>query len=448
MPKVGIIGGGIAGLTAAYELAKNGFQVVVVEQDERLGGQAGTFQLGDALLEKFYHHIFSSDVHIRALIDELGLSSKLRWLESRTGVFHGGKIHPFVSPLDLLRFEPLSLVDRTRLGLMYLRLQKFKDWQKLEQITAKEWVIRHGSQQIYDVLWGPLLRGKFAEAADEVSMTWLWGKIHLRGSSRSTDMTKEILGYLDGSFQVIIDALAREIRDKGGEIWTGAKARRVLVDGGRVRGIELDTTRGQAGQMTKILDTIPCDSVIATIPSHRFLKVVPELPEDYAEKLRQVRYQVAVCVILELFRSLSNIYWLNISDESCPFVGVIEHTNLVSPREYGDDRIVYVTNYVSPSDPLLGLSADELVRTYLPHLRKINASFDESWIKGYRVYRDESGQPIVGTGYSAGIPSYETPISGLYLANTTQIYPEDRGTNYSVRLGQTISQIVRAAYGA
>lgn len=442
MKKIGIIGGGITGLTAAYELSKRGLPVAVVEQDENLGGQAGAFRLGEAYLEKFYHHIFASDVHIRELIDELGLRSKLRWLDARTGVFHREKIYPFVSPLDLLRFEPLSLADRVRLGLLYVRLQRFKDWQSLEPVTARDWVIRNSSQRIYDVLWGPLLRGKFAEAADEVSMTWLWGKVHLRGSSRSRDMSREKLGYIDGSFQMLIDALARAIRSQGGEIWTGVKAKRVIVEGDRVQGLELEETRGPGPLPSIAPRTLSCDTVIATVPSPTFLKLIPEIAEDYTQKLRRVRYQTAVCVILELARPLSQIYWLNISDESIPFVGVIEHTNFVSPQDYGGARLVYITNYLAPSDPLLGLSADELVRMYLPHLRKINGSFQEDWVNGYRVYRDDGAQPVVVRGYSQIIPQHETPVAGLYLANTTQIYPEDRGTNYSVRLGKNISQLV------
>ena len=436
----GIIGGGLAGLTAAYELAKKGQRVVVVEQDRQLGGQAGTFPTNGDLLERFYHHLFKSDTYMIELIRELDLESKLAWIESRTGVFHGGNIYPFVSPIDLLRFTPLGPLDRVRLGLIYVRLRRHKDWKSLEAITARDWVVKYGSQRIYGVLWGPLLRGKFAESAEEVSMTWLWGKVFLRGASRSKSMVKEELGYPDGSFQVIIDALAERIRAAGGEIRTSTRVDRVVVDEGQVKALEVSPAGSVApGSSTS---RIECDRIIATVPSPAFLRMVPELTGDYAERLARVRYQTAVCLILEMSQSLSQTYWLNISDRSIPFVGAIEHTNFIPPSRYGGAHIAYFTNYVSPAHPLFTKTDADLLAEYLPHLKKINPRFDESWIKKYHVYRDASGQPIVTTDYSANIPDHRTPVRGLYLANTTQIYPEDRGTNYSVRLGQTIAKIV------
>ena len=441
---IAIIGGGIAGLTAAYELVKRGQQVTVVEQDVQLGGQAGTFQTDGDLLERFYHHLFKSDSHIIELIREVGLESKLVWIESRTGYFHGGRIYPFVSPIDLLRFEPLGLLDRIRLGLIYLRLRKYRDWKSLESVTAKEWIARHGSQAIYDVLWGPLLRGKFAESAEEVSMTWLWGKVFLRGASRSKAMTKEQLGYIDGSFQVLIDALADRILRGGGEILAPARVDRIIIEDGRARGLKVRSPAGTTSGSTSFSD-IPCDTVIATVSSPALLGMAPELTGDYADKLRKARYQTAVCAVLQMNQPLSHTYWLNIGDRSIPFVGVIEHTNFVPAQRYGGTHIAYLTNYVSPSHPLFSKTDGELMEDYLPHLQKINPRFDKSWVRRFHVFRDTSGQPIVTTNYSSLVPDHRTPVDGLYLANTTQIYPEDRGTNYSVRLGRKIADIVMNA---
>lgn len=187
---------------------------------------------------------------------------------------------------------------------------------------------------------------------------------------------------------------------------------------------------------------MPFDAVVATVPSPIFLRLAPELPAPYADNLRSVEYQSAVCVVLELKHQLTDIYWMNISDRRVPFVGAIEHTNFVPRERYGGKHILYLSNYLAKSSDLYSLSDDDLVNAYLPHLTKFNRDFDASWVERYRVFRDDAGQPIITTGYSARIPEHQTPISGLYLANTTQIYPEDRGMNYSVRLGRTVARLL------
>ena len=215
--RIGIVGGGIAGLTAGYRLSQAGHQVVVFEALPTLGGQAGAFPIEGTRLEYYYHHIFRSDAAAVALTDELGLTPHLCWLSSKMGYFSGGRIYDFVTPLDLLRFKPLPFVSRFVLGLQGIWLQTFGDWRKLEQITAKEWVLRWGGRRIYDVLWGALLRSKYGEYADQVSMAWLWGKVVVRRSLKGSGIAKETLGYMLGSFQRLTDALADRIRSAGGQ---------------------------------------------------------------------------------------------------------------------------------------------------------------------------------------------------------------------------------------
>ncbi|MBI2846542.1 MAG: NAD(P)/FAD-dependent oxidoreductase [Chloroflexi bacterium] len=429
---IGIIGGGVAGLTAAYELTRKGHKVSIFEASPYLGGQAATFEVGGGRLEKAYHHLFKSDTVIIDLINELGLGSKLYWLDSKVGFYCKERIHNFVTPFDLLKFTPISIVDRLRLGLVSLYLQRLNDWPKLEGITAKDWIIKYAGKQNYDMVWGPLLRGKFGDAAEEVGMVWFWGKIHLRFGSRGKTMQKEKLGYLMGSFGQVIDALEQEIRKRGGEIHISTPVQRIAVADGRVMGLELKASS----------NPVPFDAVIATVPSPIFLRLVPELPEQYASKLRQIKYQAAVLVVLLLKRSLSHIYWLNVSDRALPFLAAIEHTNYIGRSEYGGKHIVYLSNYLAREHPIYNKSGDELLQIYLPHLRKLNPEFSPDWIEKYYYHREDSAQPIITTNYSAKIPDYRTPIQGLYLANTTQIYPEDRGMNYSIRLGQRVSGIV------
>ncbi len=432
--RIGIIGGGYAGLTAAYELQKQGHAVTVLEKYGTWGGQAATLPLLGTRIEYFYHHLFGSDTHILALMDELGIGDQLRWIESKVGFYYDGQIHDFVTPFDLLRFSPLNLVNRVKLGLMYLYLQRVDDWQRLEQITARDWILRYMGQEIYDKVWGPLLRGKFGELADQVSMTWLWGKIKVRGSSRQGATATEKLAYPLGSFEIITQALIDRLQAGGADLRLNREVTGFTIDP--------EDPRRVTGVVTK-QETIPLDVVIATVPGYNFLEIAPPTLDDaYADLLRSVRYQAAQVLLLVSKHSLSRIYWMNIADRTMPYVAVIEHTNYVPPSEYQNRHLIYVSNYLERDDPRYSLKASELFDLYLPHLKRINPAFDADWIEKKIVLRAEAGQPVITRNYSQRVPDHRTPIKGLYLANTLQIYPEDRGTNYSVRLGQTISQIV------
>ena len=437
--RIGIVGGGIAGLTAGYRLSQAGHQVAVFEALRVLGGQARTFPVNGARLECYYHHLFPSDSAAVNLIGELGLGSKLAWLPSKVGYFCGGSIYDFVTPLDLLSFRPLSLMSRLVLGLQSLWLQSFGDWRKLERITAKEWILRWGGRAVYDLVWGALLRAKFGDHADRVSMAWLWGKIVVRRSLRGGGIGKETLGYMMGSFQQPIDSLASRIKSAGGEVHAGSPVERVRVAGGSVRGLLVR-------QGEEMVDRA-FDAVILTVPSPLVPIMAPELPEDYAKPLRDLRYQAVMVLVLKLGQSLSRIYWLNLPEPDIPLVGAIEHTNYIGPEHYNGARLLYLSNYLSADDPRFDLTKEELLAYYTPYLQRINPDFDLSWVQGSWLFRDAYGQPVIEINYSRKIPPHRTPIQGLFLANTSQIYPEDRGVNYSVRLGEAISEIVQGREG-
>ena len=434
--RVGIIGGGAAGLAAAYELTKQGHYAEVFEAAPFLGGQASTFEVGGGQLERGYHHLFVSDTAMTELIHELGLGDQLAWLESKVGFYHSGRIWDFATPMDLLRFKPLTLLQRLRLGLWTFALQKTRNWQKFEGVTAQDWLTRHLGAETYRTIWEPMLRGKFGEYYDQISMTWLWGKIYLRVASREKGLQKERLGYPMGSFGEVFDRLGERIVEQGGAVHISARVNRVAVDDdGGATGLEVQL----AGQEAEVREY---DAVIATTPSYVFTRLVSDLPPDYLDKLVNVRYLAAVLIILTLDRPLSPKYWLNIADRSLPFVGLIEHTNMIDPSLYGGRHIVYLTNYTARESDLYQKSDAELLEDFIPHLQKINPEFDRSWIREYYHHKVDGAQPIIGVNYSQRIPDHRTPIRNLYLANTTQIYPEDRGTNYSVRMGRQVAEMV------
>jgi protoporphyrinogen oxidase len=438
--RIAVIGGGILGLTAAYRLAQQGYRVVLWEQAERLGGQAAAFPLGNgAHLEYFYHHLFMSDSAIVELIDELGISDKLVWVESNVGFFADGRIWPLTSASDLLRLGFIPLLDRLRIGFVTLYLQRITKasgkWKRFEQVTAWQWLRRAVGKRAFDRVWGAQLRAKFGPRADEVAMVWFWNKIFLRTQSRPGLLAREKLGYIMGSFNVLIDRLADAGREAGVDIRTGvgvAKLDRRDSDAGLSR----FTVRGTDGRDEDV------DVVVATIPSPFLLRLVPELPDPYRRQLTSATYQGAVVVLMQMSRPLSHIYWLNIGDDRLPFTGIIEHTNFIGSEHYGNSHYAYVGKYVDWDHPYVTMSDDVLIEEYIPLLQLINPRFDASSIERYWVFRERAAQPIIGKNYSERVPDHRTPVSGLYLANTSQIYPEDRGTNYSVDLGNRIAAIV------
>ena len=433
--RVGIIGGGAAGLAAAYELTKRGHFAEVFEVAPFLGGQASTFDVGGGRLERGYHHLFVSDTDMTDLIHELGLGDRLAWLESKVGVYHSGRIWDFATPFDLLRFKPLSLIQRLRLGLVTFTLQKTRNWQKFEGVTAQDWLTGNLGRDIYEAIWEPMLRGKFGDYYDQISMTWLWGKIYLRVASRGKSLQKERLGYPLGSFGEVFDRLEEQVCRQGGAVHTSARVSRVAVEDETATGMEVQLPGSDP-------ESRRYDAVIATTPSYIFTRLVPPLPESYNAKLEGVRYLSAVLLILALDRPLTSKYWLNVADRTLPFVGVIEHTNMIDPALYGGNHIVYLTNYTSRDSDLYARSPEQLVDQFIPHLQKLNPDFDRSWIREYYHHKVDGAQPIIGTNYGREIPDHRTPIKNLYLANTTQIYPEDRGTNYSVRMGRQVANMV------
>ena len=424
-----VVGAGFCGLAAAYQLGLQGVRVTLLEEADELGGLAGCFDAGGERLEKFYHHWYVSDVHILGLIEELGLSGRLLLRSTRTGVYHAHNFFKLSTPLDLLRFSPLPLTARVRLGLLALWARRVRDWRRLEDITAAQWLRRLGGDRVYEVVWKPLLRGKFGDLADEVAAVWFWNKLKLRGGSRGKG-GEERLAYYRGGFAALGEALADAIRTHGGEIRQRAPAVGLHVAAGRVVGVE--TPDG----------TVAADRVIATTA----LPVVADLVEahlpDYAQALRRIRYLANICVVLELDRSLSDIYWLNVNDPSFPFVGVIEHTNFEPASSYAGRHIVYLSRYLPADDAAYAMADDETLAYTLEHLRRMFPAFEDDWVLAAHVWRARYAQPVVECGYRRLIPSVRTPVQGLYLATMAQIYPQDRGTNYAVWQGREAARTV------
>jgi protoporphyrinogen oxidase len=431
-----IVGGGFCGLAAGYELTKRGVRATVLEADEDIGGLAGSFRANGTRLEKFYHHWFTNDEHITSLVDELGTRDQVVFRPTRTGMYYANTFFRLSTPQDLLRFTPLSLINRIRLGLLALRVRRVEDWRSLESRTAAEWLQSMGGETVYRVVWEPLLRGKFGSAAEDISAVWFWNKLKLRGSSRGTK-GEEQLAYYKGGFAALADAMADRIRAGGGQVLTRTPVDRLNVCDGRVTGV---VARGT---------TIDADAVVATPALPIIADLVrPYVAADYVSSLRRIKYLANVCLVFELDRSLSDTYWLNVNDPGFPFVAVIEHTNFEPTSTYGGRHIAYLSKYLSETDPIYSMSNEEIVRFTLPHMKRMFPAFEPSWIQQHHVWRARYAQPIVERHFGSMIPDRRSPLAGLYIATMAQIYPEDRGTNYAVREGRRIGEFVSTEVSA
>jgi len=431
-----IVGAGFTGLSAAYELASRGEKVVVLEKEASVGGLASGFKVGEFTLERFYHHWFTNDVHVMELIEEIGCSDQVVFRPTRTGMYYANTIFRLSTPLDLLRFSALSFVNRIRLGLLALRARRVRDWKAIEHLTAREWLTRLAGPEVFKVVWEPLLIGKFGPYADKVGAVWFWKKLVLRGGSRTAD-GRETLAYYRGGFSELAEALKRRLEAMGVTIRLGEPVTAIEAEDGIARAVR---TAHRLYPARALLLTQALPQIADLIEGHA--------DQSYIASLRRIDYLANICLVLELDRSLSETYWLNVNDPSFPFVGVIEHTNFEPPESYGGRHIVFLSKYLPESDPLYRMDDGDVLDFALPHLQRMFPDFRREWVTGHHVWRARFSQQIAEPDYSKLIPPEQTPIGNVLIASMAQIYPEDRGTNYAIREGRRVARDLAARFAA
>lgn len=427
--KIGIIGGGITGLTAALELLKKGYEVTVIEYESYWGGLSSAFEiLPGVFIERYYHHLFTNDGEILDLCKELGIYGKLKTLDGKTSHLFEDKIYPLDDALAVLKFSPLNIIERIRFGLVTLYLKLKNDGQSFNKVTADEWLSKWYGQRAYTVVWKPLLQGKFSTYYDKVTMTWFWARVKKRTAK---------LIYPEGGFQIIIDTLLKVISEKGGTLIGSSRVEKVEQNGDSSWQVSI-RTEGDYGK--ELHYSCHFNKLIVTTPLKTFTGMFPSLPNSYKSKLDSVGYLSAQILILVLSRRLSNHYWINIGDTSFPFLVVGEQSNLFGLDYYHGKSVVYLGNYLPDGDKRLSMSSAQLLDLYLPYLKKINPEFEKSWVDKAINFVGPFAQPVVDLTYKAKLPSFETPLKNLYLATMAQVYPWDRGTNYAVKLAKDITK--------
>lgn len=441
---IAIIGAGFTGLASAYHLLKQKHDVTIFEKDPIPGGLAIGFSQKnwEWTLEKYYHHWFTNDKSVLNLAKEINHSVIIR--RPKTSTYIDGSIYQLDSIISLLKFPKLSIIDRIRMGIVLGVIKYNPFWQVLENIKATTFLSTSLGKKAYQTIWEPLFTNKFGNYANDVSLAWFWARIVKRTPS---------LAYPKGGFLEFANALVKKIEEKGGKVLFNTEVVSITSDkkpivhfktsdprhSGKPKAHPESLARGDSGQarMTAF------DAIIVTLPSFFFLKIAPQIPNEYKDRLLQFKGLGATSLILRLTKPFlsDDTYWLNICDKKSPVMAIVEHTNFMDKKYYNNEHIVYLGNYLPHDHPYMKMSADELLKIYDPYLRKINSSY-KSAVSSYHLFTVPFAQPIIPRNYSKIIPSFQTPIKNVYLANIQQVYPWDRGTNYAVELGEKVAKLI------
>ncbi len=411
---IAIIGGGITGFAAAYEFTKRGIAVTVFEKDESLGGLASGFRSPSWSwnLEKTYHHFFTNDRAIIMLAKELGMEKDIMILSPTTSVYWNNNQYPFDTPMNILKFPGLPFIDRLRTGITAAIMKINPFWKPLERITAKQLFKKLNGNAAWKTIWEPLLDAKFSPYANDIAASWLWGRIYKR---------TPCLGYFRGGFSHFVDVLADAIKKKGGKINTQSTIHNIQ----------------QKNNSQFLILNSQFDAVLLTVPSSIATKLL-SFPKKYQQRLTSIPHLWAQTLILETDKPiLEKTYWLNMNDRSFPFIAVVQHTNMIDKKHYGDHHIAYIGNYLPDNHPYLSMTKEQILKKFLPYLKKINSHF--SILNSY-FFTSSNAQPVHTLNYSKRAPKLETPIQNIFLANLDSIYPWDRETNYAVELGQNAAK--------
>lgn len=427
MKHYAIIGAGLAGLSAALDLNKAGHRVSVFESADYVGGLAAGFKEPhwNWSVERFYHHWFLTDRWVFSLLDELGLRDRVVVPRPRTVAYFNGRFYPLDSPLAAITFPgfrfPLGMI---RFGLVTAYLRFLSRWQTLEKARAHDWMRTWYGESIYNTLFEPLLVGKFGPHYEEVNMAWMWARLKARTTRLAT---------FEGGFQAFCDLFAQYLRTRGVEIHLNTPVRQISpTPEGKI------TLTFEHGEQT-------FDACLSTTSPALMARLTPSLPDEYLKGLLNLKSMGAVVMVLSLRHQLSTegYYWFNLPKSAgFPFLALVEHTNFVSPENFGGEHIVYIGDYLDPDHEYFRLSQEELLQRFLPALQRFNPGFRPDWLIKSWLWRTSYAQPIPLVNHSRNIPPIQTPIHGLFFASMSQVYPWDRGTNFAIEIGRKAAALM------
>jgi len=421
--RIAVLGAGPMGLAVAYQLVQDGHQPVLFEADDRVGGMTACFDFNGLEIERYYHFHCISDHAFLQMLNELDLADQMHWVETKMGYWYQGKLQAWGNPIALLKFKGLSLAAKFRYGLHAFLCTRRNNWRPLDNMEATGWIKRWVGSEAYDVLWRRLFDYKFYEFTDNLSAAWIWSRIRRIGRSRYS-LFREKLGYLDGGSNTLLQAMKSYIETKGGEIKLQSPVSKVIIESNKVIGVEV------AGKLEHF------DKVISTIPLPYVPRLMPDLPPDVLSKFKSIKNIAVVCVIAKLRKPVTENFWLNINDPEMDIPGLVEYSNL-RPLE---QHVVYVPFYMPGEHPKFADQDQVFLNKVKRYIKKINPDLTDDDFIDIRASRYRHAQPVCDPGYLTKLPPAALPIRGLWVADTSYYYPEDRGISESINFGRKIAK--------
>jgi protoporphyrinogen oxidase len=418
-----ILGGGLLGMTLAHRLAQAGQQVTLYESAQQLGGLASAWEINGITWDRHYHVTLLSDTHLRALLTELDLDRDMKWVETKTGFFMDGKLYSMSSSLEFLRFPPLSLIDKFRLGATIFYASKVKDWKRLEEISVTDWLTKLSGRNVFEKMWKPLLRAKLGENYRDASAAFIWAIIARMYAARRSGLKKEMFGYLPGGYGRMLETFSQALTHEGVEVCLGSAAQSVrpLHDGS----ISVEFNNHPARNF---------DQVIVTTPSAVAAKLCPDLTNEEKTRHNSIRYQGIICASLLLKQPLANYYVTNLIDSWVPFTAVIEMSALVDRDQFGGNSLVYLPKYVDPADPMFEHSDEQIQESFVAALERMYPHFHRQDVIAMKISRVRRVLAISTLNYSENLPPTTTSIPGLHIINSAHIVNGTLNVNETVQL--------------
>ncbi|MBX3281963.1 MAG: NAD(P)/FAD-dependent oxidoreductase [Acidobacteria bacterium] len=474
---IAIVGSGFLGMTVALRLADAGHRVTIFEAAGEIGGLASAWTIGNYTWDRHYHVTLLSDEHTRGLINELGLEDQFRWVETKTGFYSDGELHSMSNSLEFLKFPPLDLISKLRLGYTIFKASRITDWRELEKITVEEWLTRLSGRKTFEKIWRPLLLAKLGESYKHTSAAFIWATIQRMYAARRSGLKKEMFGYVRGGYANVLKRFAEVLNEKGVEVRLNSPVQSVeklangtfnvrVIDARRKTDLAekyrthrtkyaafnsaVSVAAGFSGAFLTEPEPTPrrrrsdrvappppeeFDRVILTCPSSKAAEITPQLEGREHLDLANIRYQGIICASVLLRSSLSKFYVTNITDNS-PFTGIIEMTALVNKTEFGGNSLVYLPKYVDPDDRLFDASDDSIRETFLAGLEKMYPRFKRRDVLAFRVSKVKRVFPLPVLNYSEDLPPMRTSVDGLYIVNSTHIVNGTLNVNETVALAK------------